>query len=241
MSFKIACVVPIRKGSERVPNKNTRTFVDTNLLEIKLNILTQITLFDVIIVTTDCELTKKIVKDKYPQVMLLNRDNYYASSECSNADFFEYIASQVPVMYDTLVYTPVTSPFITKQTIENVVGFYLQQQLCKYEAVPTNESTLYDSVVTCNIVKQPLWMNDKPLNYSLGEVLKSQDLPDVKCINWGLSVISRTKMIEYKNGYGVNPYLYVINDYESIDIDTLFDFEVAQCLYKLTKRDQPIK
>ena len=39
-------VVAVRKGSQRIPNKNIKPFGDSNLLEIKLNILKQVTTID---------------------------------------------------------------------------------------------------------------------------------------------------------------------------------------------------
>ena len=35
----MTAVVAVRKGSQRVPNKNVKDFGDTNLLEMKLNVL----------------------------------------------------------------------------------------------------------------------------------------------------------------------------------------------------------
>ena len=43
---KITAVIPVRKGSNRVKNKNLKLFAGTNLLEIKINQLKQINLID---------------------------------------------------------------------------------------------------------------------------------------------------------------------------------------------------
>jgi len=53
---KITAVVPIRKGSQRIIDKNFIPFVDgKSLLEVKLEILKKITLIDEIIVNTDSD------------------------------------------------------------------------------------------------------------------------------------------------------------------------------------------
>ena len=36
---RLTAVVPVRAGSQRVPNKNIRKFHNTNFLELKLNVL----------------------------------------------------------------------------------------------------------------------------------------------------------------------------------------------------------
>jgi len=39
-------------------------------------------------------------------------------------------------------------------------------------------------------------------------------------------------LMEYKNVIGRMPYMYELSEVESVDIDTEFDFEVAEFLYK---------
>ena len=46
-------VVAVRKGSQRIPNKNIKPFGDSNLLEMKLNILKEVPDIDEIIVNSD--------------------------------------------------------------------------------------------------------------------------------------------------------------------------------------------
>ena len=46
MRKTITAIVPVRKGSQRVKNKNFKPFADSNLLEIKLNALKQVKTID---------------------------------------------------------------------------------------------------------------------------------------------------------------------------------------------------
>ena len=52
---KMTAVVAVRSGSVRVPNKNIRAFSNTNLLELKLNVLKRCKSIDEIIVNSDSE------------------------------------------------------------------------------------------------------------------------------------------------------------------------------------------
>ncbi len=49
---KLTAVVAVRKGSQRIPNKNIKPFGDSNLLEMKLNILKEVPDIDEIIVNS---------------------------------------------------------------------------------------------------------------------------------------------------------------------------------------------
>ena len=57
---KVVAIIPTRKGSQRVKDKNTKRFGDTNLLEHKIKQLKKIKDIDEIILTTDCEKSMEI-------------------------------------------------------------------------------------------------------------------------------------------------------------------------------------
>ena len=63
--MKITAVIPVRKGSQRVPNKNLRAFADTTLLELKIQTLLQVPEIDEIVVNTDSEEAIGIVNKRY--------------------------------------------------------------------------------------------------------------------------------------------------------------------------------
>ena len=87
-----------------------------------------------------------------------------------------------------------------------------------------------------NLVKEYLWLNNKPLNYNINKVQNSQDLPDVMKLTFGISILSRDTMLKRKNVVGDNPMFYIVSDEESIDIDTPLDFEFAKHIYKIRNR-----
>ena len=52
---KITAIVPVRKGSERIKNKNLKKFAGKNLLRIKLEMLKKIDIIDSIVVNSDSD------------------------------------------------------------------------------------------------------------------------------------------------------------------------------------------
>ena len=50
---KVCALVAVRAGSQRVKNKNLKSFNNTNLISLKLEILKNVTLIDDIILTSD--------------------------------------------------------------------------------------------------------------------------------------------------------------------------------------------
>ena len=49
---KLTAIVPVRAGSQRVKNKNTKPFANSNLLKIKLETLKKVSMIDNIVVIT---------------------------------------------------------------------------------------------------------------------------------------------------------------------------------------------
>lgn len=212
---KIVAVIGIRKGSERVKDKNTRTFGDTNLLQLKIDVLKRCKYFNEIVVNTDSEYAIEIAKQNNVNYHI--RDSYYASSDCPANDYFEYIGKTTETDY--VAYTPVTAPFIKRETFEKCVEMF-------------NFNDENDTIITGSIIKDFLFKNNEPLNFSLNKHPKSQDFRNIMMTNFGLCLLSREKLLSSKTILGTNPRIYPLSEYESIDIDTMLDFEFAEFIYK---------
>jgi len=213
-------VIPIRKGSQRIPNKNFKDFYNgKSLLELKIESLKEIELIDNIVVNTDSEIAIEIAKKL--GVSYFRREDYYASSKVSQSEFFRNLAETTDT--DIIIHTPCTSPLIKKETIIDAINrFNISEN---------------DSCNSVGIVKEYLWDGDTPLNYDIesNTVPNSQDLPDIKKITFGFSIIYKDTMIERQNVVGKNPLFYIIDEDEQIDIDTPLDFEFAKFMYKKIK------
>jgi CMP-N,N'-diacetyllegionaminic acid synthase len=219
MKKKITALIPCRSGSTRVKNKNTKPFYNTTLVENKIKMcinLKKLNYINDIIINTDCEIVINIAK-KYNLKTHL-REKYYASSECPAYKYFNHIAKVTEC--DHILLCQVTCPIIKLETYIDIIN--------KYQKLDNN----FDSIITVKDVKEHLWLNNKPLNYTLNKSPNSQDLPDIKRITYGINILPREIMIENCNAIGNKPYLYTLDDFESIDIDTPFDFNYAEYVFK---------
>ena len=179
-------VIPARSGSKRIKNKNFKNFAGTNLFEIKLKSLKKVNLIDKIIVSTDSEIAIKIAKKH--NINYHRREKYYATSKCTNSEFFENLAKSIEG--DFLMYTPCTAPLIQSSTIEK----FLKKFIRLYPK--------FDSMNTINFVKEHLWLNNKPLNYNPRNSPNTQDLPDIMKLTYGINIISKKKNDRKKKCFG---------------------------------------
>tara|TARA_Y100001963_G_C6707032_1_gene412401 strand:- start:330 stop:983 length:654 start_codon:yes stop_codon:yes gene_type:complete len=215
---KITAIVPVRKGSQRVRNKNIRPFCGTNLLSIKLDTLKQVAGVDEIVVSTDCDIMLDLARAK--GVTAVTREPYYASSECTNSEFFQHVAENLNTDY--ILYSPVTSPLISVETYNEVIKTFREKGK--------------ENIVTASLVKHHMWLNGKPLNYDIRNSPNSQDLPDIVSLNYACNIIAKDAMVKYRNIVTENPHFYILDEIESMDIDTEFDFMVAEMIYNKLKK-----
>ena len=213
----IKAVIPIRKGSQRVQNKNIRPFGGTTLLENKIDVLKKAGFFDDIIVNTDSEEAIEIARAK--GISWHRREPYYASSACSGSEFFQHLG--VVTECDVFCYCPVTSPFVTAETMRKCRDLFVEKMAGGCDCV----STVTD-------VKEFLWLDGKPLNYDKHNAPNSQNLPDVKALNFGFTLVRRESLIKNRNIIGDNPFFVTTSGIESIDIDTPLDFYIAEKIYR---------
>jgi len=216
---KITAVVAVRKGSQRVPNKNIRPFGDTTLLDLKLQTLLKVSNLDEIIVNSDCDEMLEIGK-KYG-VKTVKREPYFASSQASNSEFHGHIGKTTDT--DFIFLAPVCSPFIGVKKHEDSINQFLNSDC--------------DSLTSTHLVKGHLWLDGNPINYDLNNVPNSQDLPNIQMLNYGITIIDKKIMEKYSRVVGNNPIFTILNEYEAVDVNTPLEWDIAELLYK-TKKEQ---
>lgn len=219
--MKITAVIPVRKGSQRVKDKNLRPFAGTTLLDNKIQMLLKVPEIGEIVVNTNSEAAIELVELDYQgtKVRAQRREEFYASSQCSGSEFFKHLGEVTDT--DLFIYTPCTSPFVKPETVSLCIKTYLKN-------LKEND---YDCVSTVSSVKEFLWLDGKAMNYDPQNAPNSQNLPDVVALNFGTTIISRENLIKYHNIIGKKPDFVITSDIEAIDIDTPLDFYIAEQMY----------
>ena len=147
----ISTVLTVRKGSERVKNKNLKPFYQKNLLAYKIETLLKVKSIKKIIVNTDSEEAIKIANEY--GVSHHRREAYYASSECPNSEFWCHIAENTKTEY--ILFTHCTNPLIKVDTYEKMIEIFYK------------EKNKFDSFNSVTEVKEFLILQNKPLNFEI--------------------------------------------------------------------------
>lgn len=218
--MKMKALVAVRAGSQRVQNKNIRPFAGSSLLEIKLEQLKRVGIFDGIVVNSDDDHMLGIAHNMGCETV--KRDPEYASSSVSMSEVYKNMAENIDT--DHIAYINVTNPLLQDESIIKAVETY------------KNNIGRYDSLNSAHLIKEFLFKDNKPINYDLKNQPRSQDLPDIAALNFAISIISRQAMIDCKNVVGNKPNIYIIDEVEATDIDNQIDFDFAEFMYMNMKK-----
>jgi len=216
MQKKFSALIAVRSGSVRVKNKNIRTFNESTLLELKIKQLQSVKEINDVVVNSNSDEMLSIAKNLGAKTV--KRDDYYASNTISMSSVFEHMAKNMDC--ENILYANCTNPLVSTNSYSDAIRIFL------------NNTSAYDSLVSCHDIKEFLYLDGKALNYDPMNQPRSQDLPNVVALNFAISIISKSDMIKNRNIIGMNPYFYKLNEVESLDIDTPLDFFIAEKLYQ---------
>ena len=211
---KIACFIPIKNNSSRVPNKNLRLLRGIPLYRYALDTVINSKVFDDVFVDTDSEDVKNYCIKK--NINIIDRDPKLLKDSANGNDLLEHWVDIKP-NYDVYFQVFVTSPFLTSNTLKDCVNI-----------MKTNP--LGDSVFTVIEDYPWYWFNGKPVNYNPKLLPRSQDAKPIIKETTSLYGISKEGFNKTKSRIGESPQIYVVDEIEGTDIDTEFDFIIAKLI-----------
>ena len=210
----ISAVMPIKLQNERLPGKNTKMLGDKPLIQYQLDALIELKLCDTISVfCSDESITSFLPED----VKFVKR---CSSLDLPTSNFTQIFSSFVQLIdSDIYIYIHATAPFITVNTIK----------IC----IDAVKSGKYDSAFSAIKIQDFLWYKGKPVNFNAKNIPRSQDLTPAYKETSGVYVFPKSTFEKYKRRVGISPFICEVSFKESIDINTLEDFILAETLLNL--------
>ncbi len=228
--IKILAVVPARGGSKGIPRKNIVDIDGSPLISytidaaLKSNYLT-----DIVVSTDDAEIAE-ISRDLGAQVPFI-RPEYLASDKAKSSPVIEHAVNFMENIkgfkYDAILMLQPTSPLRTSKHIDESLDLFTLQDC--------------DSVVSIVSVggNHPFRMKrligNQLINYidqGFWDMRPRQSLPDVYIRNGAIYLIKRDVFMHHHQLIGDKCLGYIMNDYESTNIDTPIDLKIAELLLK---------
>lgn len=222
--MSVSVFLPVRKGSQRVPLKNTRDFAgfEGGLLKLKLDQLIEVENIDEIIVSTNDDLCIAIAQKFGSQIKIDYRPDELAASTTALSDLIRY----VPTITNNehIIWTHVTSPFFQTNNYRLAINAY-------FEALEKG----FDSLMSVTLFKNFLWDKEKNDLINRNSDLRwpqTQDLYPYYEIDSAIFIASKSIFEKTGDRVGKRPFLFENNKLTALDIDYEEDFKIAEAVYE---------
>lgn len=211
--MKTVCFIPIKLNNERTPGKNLKRFGDgTPLISLIERTMLKIKGIDEIYVYCSDDRIQEYIPEG---IRYLKRPDSLDTSAVRCNDIIEAFVNTVKA--DIYVMAHATSPFVTSAHIQQCV-----------DAV---KSGSYDSAYAAVKMQNFVWYQNKPLNFSIANNVRTQDMEPIWVELSTPFVFTRSVFELYKGRTGVLPYRCECSNVEGIDIDYPEDFALADLVY----------
>lgn len=224
---KFIAIIPARKGSKRLPNKNILDLRGKPLIAWTIEAAKKSKYFKKIVVSTDSEEIIKIAHELGIEAPF-KRPEHLSSDTASSVDVvlhvLDYYKSQ-GIEFEYLVLLQPTSPIRTSTDIDNAIELLLEKNANSITSV-------------CEMEHSPLWSNILPPDGSMDNFIRkdvigkrSQDLEKYYRLNGALYII-KTDIFEEEGKFIANSrsFAFKMDKKASVDIDDEIDFKLSSVL-----------
>lgn len=211
--MKAVCFIPIKLNNERTPGKNLKNFSDgTPLIHlIERNVLSVKGIDEIYVYCSNDKIEEYILAG----IKYLKRPDYLDTSATRCNDIIKAFVETVDS--DIYIMAHATSPFVTPIHIQ--------------ECLDAVKSGKYDSAFAAVKMQNFIWYRDEPLNFSISNNLRTQDMEPVWIELSTPFVFTKDAYKIYGGRTGNRPYRCECSTIEGIDIDYPEDFELANLVY----------
>ena len=215
---KVVAVIPVKLRNQRLPGKNIKLLGDKVLCQYLFETVKDIKDIDEIYVYCSDESIKKYVPDG---IEFMKRPKELDADEIKSKDILSSFIEKIDS--DIYVLMHVTQPFIKAETIQNAV-----KMVKEYD---------YDSAFVAHQIKEFVWYDGKPLNYTLTDVVRTQELQPI-FVEGELYVFEKDVFVRKNCRIGEHPWIQPMDWKESLCIDEIEDFEMAEAIIELERRNE---
>lgn len=220
--MKLAAILPIKKHSERVPDKNFRMLGPKPLWRHIADTVLPMDEVDNLIIDTDCPNQFASFAMDQEKVIVHPRAEHLCFDEVS----MNMILADVVRLFGADVYLQVhaTSPFVTEECIKAGLRYV------------DSEVPGYDSVYSVSSLYQRAYLNGKPINHDGS--LVTQGLTPIVFENSAFFLFKREPFLKYGHRICGRTGCAGIGPITGLDIDEEVDWKIAEALQAQREKEE---
>lgn len=211
------CIIPVKKRSTRIPEKNFRTLAGKPLYQHLIGHVIEADCFDEVFIDTDSQEIAEYAKNN--DIGIIERKQDLALDSANGNDLLVH-HQKIVKGYDLYFQLFVTAPFLLPASIV----------ACKDILANTTE---YDSIFTATEEVGWFWRSGQPVNFRPGILPRSQDVAPLIKESTGLYGITTDALERFHSRIGAFPYIQLVSKVEAVDLDTEDDFIFAEYVAKV--------
>ena len=221
--YNIVALLPMKANSERVKGKNFKDFCGKPLFRWVLDTLLSVDRIDKVIINTDArhilaendliDSGRVVIRDRPKEIC----GDMVSMNKVINDDV-ENIDSNIYLMTHT------TNPLLKKESVEAAIDHYIDNAEC-------------DSLFTVNKVQTRFYdKHVQAVNHDSDNLIRTQDLEPWYEENSNLYLFTKDSFNKTHARIGAKPMMLETELFESTDIDTPTDWELAEVLVEYYKK-----
>lgn len=223
--MKYLYVIPARGGSKGVPYKNIKSLGGIPLIKYSIDVARELTSDENICISTDDDEIIEVV-NSFGIKVPFKRPEYLATDISGTyevllhaVEYYEKIGKE----YDVLVLLQPTSPFRKANHVEEAIELFDKDLDMVVSVKPAASNPYYNCY------------EDSPSGFlhiskGNGRYERRQDVPDVWEFNGAIYVINIASLKKMSLSNFIKVKKYVMDEFHSFDIDTPFDWLIAEQL-----------
>ncbi len=215
--MKVVSFIPIKLDNQRLPGKNLLDLEGRPVCDYIFKTVESIDEIDEKYVYCSDEAIKPYIPKG---LTFLQRDKYLDGYLVKGLEIIDAFVKDVDA--DVYVLTHATQPFTKAESLRN--------------ALEKVTSGAYDSAFSAVVLQDYMWYHGKPFNYDLTDIVRTQELEPVYMETGAFFIFRKEVFTKLHRRIGENPYIYEIDQFEAVDIDTAEDFEFAKAVAAYLKK-----
>ena len=224
--MKIVALLPMKANSERVKGKNFKDFGGKPLFRWMLDTLKSVSLIDAVVINTDArELLAEYGLIEGERIMIRDRKREICGDFVSMNVIINDDIQNIDA--DIFLMTHTTNPFLSKDSVEAAISQFKDA---------LNHGTA-NSLFTVNKVQERFYdSNAKALNHDPANLVRTQDLNPWYQENSNLYLFTKEGFNSTNARIGSNPMMLETPKFESTDIDTPADWDLAEVMIEYYRK-----
>ena len=225
---KMIALIPARAGSERIPNKNIRNLAGHPLMAYSIEIAWQSELFNRVVVSTEDDIYAAIARDYGAEVVM--RPERFAKANSPDIEWLRYTLDWIGAKDQDFAILRPTSPFRSFVMINRCFKKWNRNKYDSIRAIEpvsqhpgkmwiVRDDTLYPLL--------PIQPPEQPWHSS-----QMKTLPEVYVQNASLEMSSVQLVRRTNTISGWSIQAFVTEGWEGFDINTEYDWEIAERIVK---------